>query len=136
MIKGEKVMDKIYTCTASGSFQVKENLTLSLFIGGNGQVIGFKLPDGRIVRPCICLEVESKDGNKFRYITSESAMAKLGFEGLDYKDTTGFEEDFEESERFENDTYEDMPLESIPANLDPRYDSTKRIIERRLKEGK
>ena len=47
-------------------------------------IIGWILPDGRIVRPLIAFEVE--DGDKHANITSEVKMSDLGFEDLTYHD--------------------------------------------------
>jgi hypothetical protein len=127
-------MDKIYKCTVTCTFRVLEN-RLDEYIPQTGIVAGFKLRDGRTVRPVIGMEVESKDGSKFKSVTSQNEIAKLGLEDMEY-DVSDFEEDEPASEHLENEEYEDMPIENIPANLEPRFDSTKDIIERRLKEGK
>jgi hypothetical protein len=124
-------MDKIYKCTVVVSFRVKD--THKEYEAHDGSIIGFKLPNGSIVRPIIGLEEENKDGGQD--FSHESDFAKLGFEDLDYE-VSDFEEWEEASEQLENDEYEDMPLENLPANLEPRFNSSKKIMERRLKEGK
>jgi hypothetical protein len=53
----------------------------------DGQVIGFRLKDGRTVRLCLCLEVESEGGEKFDYVWKEAEMDALGFSGLEYDKT-------------------------------------------------
>jgi len=130
-------MDKIYSCTVAVTWRVKDTLTPYTGhnpLSSNGTIVGFTLPDGLKVRPIIGLEVESKDG-KFKDLSHESQFAKLGFIDMDY-DMSEFDEDEERSEKIEHEAYEDMPIENLPANLEPRFDSTREIIERRLKEGK
>jgi len=127
-------MDKIYKCTVTCTFRVLEN-RLDEYIPQTGIVAGFKLRDGRTVRPVIGMEIESKDGSRYKYVTSQNEMAKLGLEDLEY-DVSDFEEDEQASEQLEHEEYENMPIENIPANLEPRFESTKGIIERRLKEKK
>ena len=73
---------KIYQFEVTGGFDIVSELKKELSY--DKRTIGFKLPDGRTVRPCIALEVESEDGCKYEYVTSEQKMAQLGFEGLDY----------------------------------------------------
>jgi len=126
-------MDKIYKCTVVVTFRVKEGYEEHLAY--DSSIIGFKLPNGRKVRPIIGLEVESKNGSKYTTHSQESEFAKLGFEDLDYL-VADFEEDEIQSEQYENDEYENMPLEKIPAMLEPGFESTKKIIECRLREGK
>ena len=84
-------MSKIYKFEVTGGFDVNKKLKEKLDHSGS-YVCAFKLPDGRTVRPMLALEVESKDGNSFEYITSEIDMSDLGFEGLDY-DHVGFEKE-------------------------------------------
>jgi len=47
------------------------------------EAIGFQLKNGSTVRLVVALEVEDKKG-KFRYVTAERDMSKLGFGCLDY----------------------------------------------------
>ena len=71
---------KVYRFRATGGFDVNKKFKeIPSCVNG---IMAFKLPDGRSVSLVIALEVEAK-GN-FKYITSESEMAELGFEGLDY----------------------------------------------------
>ena len=128
-------MDKIYRCVISCTFRVKENLEPKE-APHNQAIVGFTMPDGRVIRPIVAMEVESKGGNQYRDVTSQNEMGKLGLEDLDYDDVTGFEEEERASEQLENEEYDMMPLENIPANLEPRFDSTRSIIERRLRDGK
>jgi hypothetical protein len=128
-------MDKIYKCTVTCTFRVMEN-RLDEYIPQTGIIAGFKLRDGRTVRPIIGMEIESKDdGSQYKCVTSQNEMAKLGLEDMEY-DVSDFQEDELLSENLENEEYEAMPIENVPANLEPRFDSTREIIERRLKEGK
>ena len=130
-------MDKIYRCLVTCTFRVNGNyeeyipITNAPFIGE--EIVGFKLPDGRIVRPVIGMEVESKDGQKFKDITDQKGLSKLGLYLIEY-DTKDFEEIPGESEEIEHEAYESMPIDNLPVNLEPRFESTKEIIERRLKE--
>ena len=73
---------KVYRFKATGGFDVNQKFKeIPSCVNG---IMAFKLPDGRSVSLVIALEVEAKDGHDFKYITSESEMAELGFEGLDY----------------------------------------------------
>lgn len=126
-------MDKVYKCTVICSFRVKD--TYEELEDNSGAIMGFTLPNGKEIRPIIGLEVMSKDGGNYRDVSSETSMAKLGFEDLDYE-VSDFQEWEEASEQLENNEYEDMPLEQLPLNLDPRFKSTKVILERRLKKNK
>lgn len=51
----------------------------------DGEIVGFRLPDGRTVRPMLALEVESADGNEHEIVTSMGDLESLGFLGLDYE---------------------------------------------------
>lgn len=126
-------MDKIYTCRVTCSFRVKD--TLKEFIPNFQETTGFILPDGRTVRPILGLETESFDQLTYKEYTSGADMAALGMDDLEYINSE-FELDDGGTEALENEEYEVMPLEQIPANLKTDYESTKKIIERRLKEGK
>ena len=51
------------------------------------RIVGYKLPDGRIVRPVVALEVQKKKGtNDFLYLTNAEDMRKLGFDIIEYHD--------------------------------------------------
>jgi len=78
----------VYEFEVKGGFDIKNNL--QLHESCIGETVGFRLPDGRLVRPVVGLEVESADGTKFEYITDGSTMSELGFEGLDYGDVRFF----------------------------------------------
>jgi hypothetical protein len=85
----------IYRFNITGGFDIRTNLK-EVHSNAEGVVVGFELPDGKIVRPCICLEVEDTNADQFteqpfKYITSEREMAELGFEGLDYDQLDFFE---------------------------------------------
>ena len=69
-----------------GGFDISKNL--KPYLAANGDVIGYTLPDGRIVRLTVALEIENPKTNKFTYITNCHAMNILGFENLDYSDLT------------------------------------------------
>lgn len=85
----EAITTKVYKFKATGGFDI--NKKFREIPSCSGDVCGFELPDGRVVQIVIALEVASKDGNSYKYITSEKTMAELGFEGLDY-DKLIFEE--------------------------------------------
>ena len=72
----------IYRFEVTGGFDIQDKLEEEH--SAIGTVKGFKLPDGRVVRPCVALEVEEDGGTSYSYITSEQEMAELGLEGLDY----------------------------------------------------
>ena len=71
---------QLYFFEVTGGFEVKKELKPSLNFD-ESTIVGFELPDGRIARPCIALEVESEDGKSHEYITSESEMSNPGLEG-------------------------------------------------------
>ena len=75
---------KVYGFEITGSFDISNNL--KPFLSAQGETVGFRLPNGKCVRPCIALEVESTDGTEYRYVTSEEKMSDMGFENLDYND--------------------------------------------------
>ena len=56
--------------------------------GANGDVIGYTLPNGSIVRLVVALEIENPKTHEFSYITNCQAMKILGFENLDYSELT------------------------------------------------
>ena len=60
-------------------------------VSANGEVIGYKLPDGRIARLCIALEIEDETGKEpIKVVSFDSEMATLGFTNLDYEQLTFF----------------------------------------------
>jgi len=74
----------------SGTFSVNGDLKASLSC--NNAVTGFVLADGRTVRLIVGLEIESKDGAEFTYVTSEQEMRDLGMELDNYDETTFYPE--------------------------------------------
>ena len=72
--------------TVTGGFEIAENLTP--LVAFSGETVGYVLPDGRVARLVVALEIEDRKKKNpedaFTYITSEQAMADLGFEALDY----------------------------------------------------
>ena len=46
------------------------------------QTVGYKLPDGTIIKPVIALEVQKK--GRFSYITGCEEMRSYGFDIIDY----------------------------------------------------
>lgn len=77
--------------TVIGGFDIPANLAPE-YDNLKTAIIGYTLPDGRIARPCVALEIESADGKEYIYVTSEKAMTELGFTNLDY-DNSKFEEE-------------------------------------------
>jgi ribosomal protein L37E len=59
-------------------------------LAADGGVVGFQTPEGEEVKLVVALEVASKDGKDYRYVTDSSKMDDLGFQCLDY-DRTDFE---------------------------------------------
>lgn len=51
-----------------------------------GEVVGFRLPDGRTVRLMVALEVEAPGGESYRSVAALSGMEALGFTCLEYAD--------------------------------------------------
>jgi hypothetical protein len=50
------------------------------------RTVGYKLPDGRIVKPIIALEVQKKGDGNFTYLTDTEDMRKIGFDIIEYHD--------------------------------------------------
>lgn len=69
-----------YKFFCSGDFSVDADL--DRIYDSVGNVVGFKLPDGRVVRLVISLEVESNDS--YNYVSDESDMGELGLFLNDY----------------------------------------------------
>ena len=67
-----------YTFTAKGGWDIDASLKPEVDAMGN--VIGFELPDGRMVRLAVTLEVDEGD----EYIIDEDKMSEIGFFYLDY----------------------------------------------------
>lgn len=73
--------EKHYLFEVSGGWTVVGDLKPSYDAVGN--ICGIELPDGRMVRLIVALEVEDENG-EYKYVTSEKEMEDLGFESLDY----------------------------------------------------
>ena len=71
-----------YGFEVTGAFSIDKKLKPEL--GASGDITRFKLPDGRTARLVVGIEIESKKGDKYEYITEETKMDKLGFTCLDY----------------------------------------------------
>jgi hypothetical protein len=93
--------------TITGSIDIPES-AISIY-SSSGEIVGYKLKDGRIAKPIFALEIESQDGNSFEYVTSESAIANLGFTCLDYENTT-FEPSNEHQSAIDSQDDEEMQL--------------------------
>lgn len=74
---------KEYLFEVKGGFDISPSL--EEFHAHDGTVIGFTLPDGRVARACVALEVEDEETGRIEYIISEQEMTGLGFDGLDYE---------------------------------------------------
>ena len=70
----------------SGSIQVSGTPEEDI----NGEVCGYRLPDGRFVRLAVALEIEAEDGNDYQYLSTDQEMQKVGFSVIQY-DQTQFE---------------------------------------------
>jgi len=70
-----------YRFEVTGGYCVREDLTPLMSAIGN--IVGFKTPDGKIIKLVVALEVTTEDEDDFEYITSERRMEELGLEGLD-----------------------------------------------------
>jgi len=55
----------------------------------DGDIIGYRQPDGSIVRLSICLEVENKKGDEFRHVVTNQQMSDIGF-SIDKYDRSDF----------------------------------------------
>ena len=73
---------EIYLFEVTGGFDVRKDLKPEL--SAYGDVIKFRLPDGKAAQLIVALEIEIDDGMSYEYVTSEKEMSKLGLEGLDY----------------------------------------------------
>jgi len=82
----------IYHFEVTGGFNVKNDLKPELSTH-TGNLTRFKLPDGKYVSLIVALEVMDSDEGDISYITSETEMNNLGFEGLDYKELRFLEEE-------------------------------------------
>ena len=65
---------------------------LKEYHAADGSVVGFVHSSGKLIRPCLALEVENLDGS-FEYITASSEMEKLGIDNLDYTEIAFIPED-------------------------------------------
>jgi len=76
--------------TVKGGFDISKKL--KPMKGAAGDIIGYTLPDGRIVRLVVALEIENTKSKMvseaFDYITSSAAMELIGFNNLDYSELT------------------------------------------------
>ena len=81
------LMKKETLFEATGAFDIDANL--KPVCNGLGEICEYELPDGRIVRLVIALEIESK--GSCTYITSETEMDELGFSDLNYDQLNFFE---------------------------------------------
>jgi len=78
-------MAKDYKFEVTGGFLVGEKMAkMTEYHAHDGRVIGFQLPDGRIVRLIVALEIENENDGTFKYASSQNEMEELGFGCLDY----------------------------------------------------
>ena len=76
---------KIYNFVVTGQFDIdSENTPQEDAYGARS---GFILPDGRTVRLVVALEIESTDGEEYKYIVSQKAMEEIGFNLFNYDET-------------------------------------------------
>lgn len=72
---------KSYSLTLEGSVTVPANVTEVLAF--DGRVVGFKFPDGSVVKPCIVFEHASSDDDDYRDLNDNEAL-ELGV-SLEYE---------------------------------------------------
>lgn len=75
---------EVYQFEVTGGFDVRSDLVPETSHIGN--IMRFKLPDGRYASLVVALEIMPEDESSTSYVTSEAEMHELGFEGLDYKE--------------------------------------------------
>lgn len=68
--------------TVTGGFNI--DLKLKPETDAQGNVVAYRLPDGRKVALVVALEVCNKEETEYSYVTLEPEMDKLGFGCLDY----------------------------------------------------
>ena len=71
-----------YLFEVTGGFEVRKDLKPEK--SAYGDVIKFRLPDGRAAQLIVALEIEIDDGIGYEYIVDSREMTKLGLECLDY----------------------------------------------------
>ena len=77
-----------YRFTVSGGVDIKGHF--KIIHDQLGEIVGFKMADGRTIKLVVGLEVESADGEKYEYICGDDEKTKaLGFTDLMY-DNAGF----------------------------------------------
>jgi len=81
-----------YNFTIKGQFGEVDHKLVEV-VDDVGNVVGFHLPDGRMVQLVMALEVVNLEGDKFEYITEEKEMENLGLSLLNYDNMTFTEED-------------------------------------------
>lgn len=68
--------------TVSGVLEVPDDAKAGK--GSDMQGNKFTLPDGRVVRVAVVLELEEDGGDSFRDLSTAAEMAEVGFSLLDY----------------------------------------------------
>jgi len=85
----ENADEELYSFKLTGEFYIASHL--KPIFGRQNTVIGFELPDGRMAKLIVGLELATKVNSEFddyTYITSHQAMDQLGFGCLDYHVTS------------------------------------------------
>jgi hypothetical protein len=75
---------ELYAFKVTGEFEVASHL--KPVFGRQNTIIGFELPDGRMARLIVGLELETNDD--YAYITSQQEMDQWGFGCLNYSMTS------------------------------------------------
>jgi hypothetical protein len=81
-----------YKVIIEATFQIASDL--KEFQAADGSVVGFVHPSGKLVRPCLGLEIQNQD-ESFEYTTATWRMESLGFDNLDYTELAFLPEDLD-----------------------------------------
>ncbi len=79
-----------YRVIIEATFDVAADL--KEFHAADGSVVGFVHPSGKLVRPCLGLEIQNQD-DTFEYTTATWRMESLGLDSLDYTESVFIPED-------------------------------------------
>jgi hypothetical protein len=85
----ENADGELYAFKVTGEFEVASHL--KPVFGRQNTIIGFELPDGRMAKLIVGLELETKVNPEFddyAYITSQQEMDQWGFGCLNYSMTS------------------------------------------------
>ena len=74
---------KLWHFEIRGGFDIRKKFKPETDFMGN--VVRFRMPDGRLARLFAGIEVEDKTGNKYQYVFDEGKLTALGFSCMDYE---------------------------------------------------